>query len=74
MKVSCPTCQKQVEWSTENKFRPFCSERCKLIDLGEWADESHRIAGEPDRQQMEQMSDDELMAMMVKLQAKPDSD
>ncbi|GGA74513.1 DNA gyrase inhibitor YacG [Neiella marina] len=74
MKVSCPTCQKQVEWKAENKFRPFCSERCKLIDLGEWADESHRIAGQPDPKQMEHMSDDELMAMMEKLQAKPDGD
>lgn len=45
--VKCPTCGKQVEWNTANTFRPFCSERCKLIDLGAWADESHRIAGEP---------------------------
>ena len=43
--VKCPTCQKQVEWTTTNKYRPFCSERCKLIDLGEWASEGHRIAG-----------------------------
>ncbi len=45
--VACPQCQKQVEWSEKNPYRPFCSERCKLIDLGAWADESHRIAGEP---------------------------
>lgn len=70
MKVKCPTCQQEMAWSSENKFRPFCSERCKLIDLGEWADESHRIAGEPDRQLMENMSDEELMAMMEKLQGK----
>jgi endogenous inhibitor of DNA gyrase (YacG/DUF329 family) len=44
--VSCPTCGKQVEWSEENKWRPFCSERCKLIDLGEWAKESYRIPGD----------------------------
>ncbi|MBW8189546.1 DNA gyrase inhibitor YacG [Neiella marina] len=71
MKVSCPTCQAQVEWSTANQYRPFCSERCKLIDLGEWADESHRIAGEPDRQQIENMSDEELMEMMAKMQVPP---
>ena len=35
--VECPTCQKKVEWKAENKYRPFCSERCKLIDFGEWA-------------------------------------
>ncbi len=47
MKVKCPTCGKAVEWNAEARWRPFCSERCKLIDLGAWADESNRIAGEP---------------------------
>lgn len=42
--VNCPTCDTKVEWSSENPFRPFCSERCKLIDLGQWADESYAIA------------------------------
>ncbi|HEY5603509.1 MAG TPA: DNA gyrase inhibitor YacG [Gammaproteobacteria bacterium] len=44
--VRCPTCEKLVEWTPDNPWRPFCSERCKLIDLGEWASESLRIAGE----------------------------
>jgi endogenous inhibitor of DNA gyrase (YacG/DUF329 family) len=44
--VKCPTCEKPVEWSEESPHRPFCSERCKLIDLGAWASEQHRIAGE----------------------------
>ena len=47
MKVQCPTCQKDVEWKLESKYRPFCSERCKLIDLGEWASEGHAIPGRP---------------------------
>lgn len=47
IKTTCPTCQKPDTWSAENTYRPFCSERCKLIDLGEWASEGHRIAGEP---------------------------
>lgn len=46
-KINCPTCAKEIIWSTEEPSRPFCSERCKLIDLGEWASESHRIPGEP---------------------------
>ncbi len=46
MKVNCPTCYKKIIWSTKEPWRPFCSERCKLIDLGEWAGENHRIAGE----------------------------
>jgi endogenous inhibitor of DNA gyrase (YacG/DUF329 family) len=43
--VKCPTCGKAVAWSRDNRWRPFCSERCRLIDLGEWASETHRIAG-----------------------------
>jgi endogenous inhibitor of DNA gyrase (YacG/DUF329 family) len=41
--VPCPQCGKAVDWSAENRFRPFCSERCKLIDLGAWASESYRV-------------------------------
>ena len=41
--VECPTCQKKVEWKAENKYRPFCSDRCHLIDLGELANEEKRI-------------------------------
>ena len=44
--VSCPQCGKETEWSEKNPFRPFCSERCKLIDLGEWATESYRVPAE----------------------------
>ena len=45
--IACPTCKKKSTWTTENAFRPFCSERCKLIDLGEWADEGYRVPGDP---------------------------
>lgn len=41
--VSCPTCQTKTLWVAENIDRPFCSKRCKLIDLGEWASESYFI-------------------------------
>ena len=41
--VSCPTCGKSARFSPDNPYRPFCSERCKLIDLGAWASESYRI-------------------------------
>ena len=37
--VNCPTCEAKVVWREENKFRPFCSERCKQIDLGAWAED-----------------------------------
>lgn len=42
--VNCPTCSKPVEWTPASTWRPFCSERCRLIDLGEWLDEGHRIS------------------------------
>ena len=41
--VSCPTCGTAVVWDANSPFRPFCSERCKMIDLGAWANESYRI-------------------------------
>jgi len=42
--IKCPQCSKQVTWQG-NPDRPFCSERCRLVDLGCWADESYRVAG-----------------------------
>ncbi|MDN3520718.1 DNA gyrase inhibitor YacG [Halomonas ramblicola] len=47
LEVACPQCRKKVEWREDNPCRPFCSERCRLLDLGAWADGSHAIAGEP---------------------------
>lgn len=42
----CPNCGKPSKATLENPWRPFCSERCKLIDLGEWVNEERRIPGE----------------------------
>lgn len=46
--VNCPQCGKTAIWSTTNRYRPFCSERCKMYDLAQWATESYRVpeAGE----------------------------
>lgn len=44
MKVKCPNCKKELEWKSSNAFRPFCSEKCKLIDFGSWANEEYVIA------------------------------
>ena len=44
--VRCPTCGRVVEWNESSAWRPFCSERCKLMDLGAWAAERHAIPGE----------------------------
>ncbi len=44
--VACPTCGAPVAWSAASPERPFCSRRCRLIDLGEWLDGSRNIPGE----------------------------
>ena len=46
--IACPTCGKPVRWTEESPWRPFCSERCRLIDLGDWIEERRRIAGRED--------------------------
>jgi endogenous inhibitor of DNA gyrase (YacG/DUF329 family) len=43
--VKCPTCGRSIEWSDQSPFRPFCSERCRIIDLGAWLTEKHAIPG-----------------------------
>jgi endogenous inhibitor of DNA gyrase (YacG/DUF329 family) len=44
-RTKCPICKHDTAWDA-NPFRPFCSERCRLIDLGKWASEDYRIPGE----------------------------
>jgi uncharacterized protein len=46
-RLRCPTCQRAIEWSDQFPYRPFCSERCRLIDLGAWLSEKHAIPGNP---------------------------
>lgn len=46
MQVPCPTCRTPTVWQ-DNPHRPFCSERCRLIDLGNWVEETYRIEGDP---------------------------
>lgn len=51
--VACPTCRKSVPWTEDSRHRPFCSDRCRLIDLGAWADGRHHIPGDPDLDESE---------------------
>ena len=44
--IKCPTCYKPNTWQKDNHYRPFCSERCRLIDLGEWFEESYKVQDE----------------------------
>ncbi len=43
--MSCPICKKPVVATAENRYRPFCSERCRLVDLGTWAGEEYLVPG-----------------------------
>ena len=42
-KTRCPLCKKEAAWDN-NPFRPFCSERCRVVDLGRWVDEEYRVS------------------------------
>ncbi|EAV6171599.1 DNA gyrase inhibitor YacG [Salmonella enterica] len=56
--VNCPTCGKPVVWREISPFRPFCSKRCQLIDLGEWAAEEKRIASSGDQSDSDDWSEE----------------
>jgi len=44
--IKCPTCSAPVEWGAQSPYRPFCSKRCRLIDLGAWLDGSNALPGD----------------------------
>jgi len=56
-RVRCPTCRREIAWNG-NPYRPFCSDRCRLLDLAAWADERYRIAGEEVPPEAESPADD----------------
>jgi len=56
--VKCPTCRKETTWEN-NPHRPFCSDRCKLIDLGAWTEERFKIPGDELDSQVDDQDDDE---------------
>lgn len=60
MKIKCPLCKRITTWE-ENPWRPFCSERCKLIDLGKWASEEYKIPGEKKDEEDNEKADDETV-------------
>jgi endogenous inhibitor of DNA gyrase (YacG/DUF329 family) len=45
--MRCPICKKIIDNSPANRYRPFCSERCQMVDLGLWAGGEYRLAGKP---------------------------
>jgi endogenous inhibitor of DNA gyrase (YacG/DUF329 family) len=67
MKVKCPGCKQDVEWHPKSEFRPFCSKRCQLIDLGQWANEEHAIASNEHQQDLlpDTLDIEEIEAMLA---------
>ena len=63
-KINCPYCGKETVYSSANPSRPFCSDRCRLIDLGEWASEKYAIpikgkGSEPESEEKAELAEDE---------------
>ena len=59
--VACPTCGVMAPWSSSNPYRPFCSERCKMVDLGAWFSEERAIPEKNDPTS-EQWDDDDSVS------------
>jgi endogenous inhibitor of DNA gyrase (YacG/DUF329 family) len=58
-KVPCPRCGELCEFLPSNPWRPFCSERCRLIDLGKWASDEYRVPEERDESAEKPPQDEE---------------
>ncbi|RIY33984.1 hypothetical protein CKF54_01845 [Psittacicella hinzii] len=66
IKVNCPQCKKETIYSFDNPYRPFCSERCRLIDLGAWAEGEYSLEAQPENEaEVEQLL--EVMAKKYNL-------
>ncbi|MBA3563772.1 MAG: DNA gyrase inhibitor YacG [Gammaproteobacteria bacterium] len=68
--VKCPTCSRRIEWSEAFPQRPFCSERCRLIDLGAWFSEERNIPGtEP--QEVDRRAEDRMTRGLAQPRVRP---
>ena len=65
LKVKCPVCGREVRWTDEFPYRPFGSRRCRLIDLGEWADERNVITESPKKDEMNSTEEDMIPGGIV---------
>ncbi|MEM0911566.1 MAG: DNA gyrase inhibitor YacG [Pseudomonadota bacterium] len=66
--VNCPTCNTAVVWAASSMFKPFCSERCRLIDLGQWQDEEHRISDKENDVDVSAIDIEDIEALLAKQQ------
>lgn len=61
MQIKCPNCGRETEYHG-NEFRPFCSERCQLLDLGAWADGDYALPAESSEMTEEELQMIERMS------------
>ena len=54
----CPTCKQPAALTKENRYRPFCSERCQLLDLGQWFDGAYVVPGDTIEDPVKEKSDE----------------
>jgi endogenous inhibitor of DNA gyrase (YacG/DUF329 family) len=57
VRIRCPVCKEPTTWE-ENRYRPFCSERCKFLDLAAWASEDYKIPGKKEEEEDEKKNDE----------------
>ena len=73
--IKCPQCGRLALYSPENEFRPFCSDRCKLIDLGQWANEDFKIPTQPQAGYNEELNPEDFTSPEVNVNdLNPDDD
>jgi len=70
--VTCPQCGRPVEWAATSRWRPFCSQRCKTIDLGAWAAEAYRVPVVEPTESDEMSTADPAAAIGPGREGKPD--
>src|SRR5260363_279503 len=61
--VNCPCCGQKVAWVSESRYRPFCSERCRQMDLGAWAAEKYTIEGNPEQRAAVTLPDESALIL-----------
>lgn len=66
VEVQCPNCKKKFEYYS-SEFRPFCSEKCRLIDLGQWLDESYTVP-------VQKLTEDEVLTLEHLINEKNDEE
>lgn len=58
-RITCPTCRETGPWP-DMTYAPFCSERCKMVDLGRWLGEEYRITSPLTAEDLQELTEDDM--------------